>query len=233
MLTTSLTSRPTASPVSPAPSLAAARPPTSRPHAVLGSRTAHGSAAAAHDASADANPLPPPRRRRRPAHPRPAPASRPACASGGSANATTWPAMSRPAPRLPRQLAVSSHGRARRRPRPERHARRVRPAPRARVLREHVERAALDEQADRFAHLFVDRALEHHVAHARCRGPAPRRRTCRCRPGPRDRPRGRRRSTCVMQPASTAARPSGSTLAGSVSRSAVETTAGSCTTRSL
>ena len=44
MLTTWLTSSPTASPVRPAPSRAAARPPTSRPHAVLGSRIAHGSA---------------------------------------------------------------------------------------------------------------------------------------------------------------------------------------------
>ena len=51
VLTTLLTSRPTASPVRPAPSRAAVRPPTSRPHAVLGRRTAHGSVPLAHFAS--------------------------------------------------------------------------------------------------------------------------------------------------------------------------------------
>ena len=42
------TSRSTASPVSPAPSRAAARAATSRPHAVLGARTAHGACSSAH-----------------------------------------------------------------------------------------------------------------------------------------------------------------------------------------
>src|SRR5207302_617077 len=94
----SSTSKPTASPVRPAPSRAAARAATSRPQAVLGASTAHGPACSAHSATAPATSSAPSTTPGGPvsttSSSAPQAPSREAAASPGSASATTWPSSS-------------------------------------------------------------------------------------------------------------------------------------------
>ena len=211
----------------PAPSRAATRAATSRPHAVEPARIAHGCSRARDLGDRDARRLLR-RSRRRGARSRRRPTRGASAVSLGVDRDDEDVARERGrrAEELARVVHAIGFGR-RRSCAVDRGGVGATGGPACASARRAVERAALVQQAHGFAHLVGERRFGLALPGAGDRHDLHRRRpTSATRPGPTGPGRGRPRRGARMRSAGTAARPGGSTLAGSMRRSAHERIAG-------